>query len=200
MLSLDQYPKCYSEFSLEEKKKKAKKLFHDFAETYPCSQLMQACQEDFKLCSLVGYRLIAELYDEKNRIHNPDTIASLLGWDKFYHDVPICDPIWVPVRYCGGNMEFGRVFAINHCAFSSKDSIIGFGSSDAICPPNGFKILKGLKHVGSYKGWILFKLDPTTTDDMTGMLYSTLEKNFTIEFAHFPHDASPRILFHWEDS
>lgn len=26
---------------------------------------------------------------------------------------------WMSVRYCGGNMEFGRVFAVNHYAFFS---------------------------------------------------------------------------------
>lgn len=38
-----------------------------------------------------------------------------------------------------------------------------------------------------------------STDDMTGMLYSALEKDFTIEFAHFPHDGERLFVYRWGD-
>ena len=99
----------------------------------------------------------------------------------------------------GAAGPFGRVFAINHCAFTSPDSIIGFRNAEYSRPQEYFKILKGLKYVGTVRNWVLFKLDRGSTDDMTGTLYSPLEKNFTIEFAHFPHDDDRRIIYRWED-
>lgn len=97
-------------------------------------------------------------------------------------------------------MSFGHVFSINICAFSSDDSIIGFRNSEYHLPQEYFKIIKGLRFVGTHENWTLFKLDVASTDDMTAMLYSALEKNFTIEFAHFPHEGGHRILFRWVDS
>lgn len=96
-------------------------------------------------------------------------------------------------------MCFGRVFSINHCAFSSPDSIIGFRNAEYDGPQEYFKVLKGLKFIGTHKNWVLFKLDSSSTNDMTGMLYSPLEKDFTIEFAHFPHDGERQFVYRWED-
>lgn len=94
---------------------------------------------------------------------------------------------------------YDRLFRINRCAFSSPDSVIGFGKfAPGFELP--FKILKGLKFIGRSGGWTFFKLDPESTDDMTAMLLLPLEKNFEIEFAHFPHDGEKQIIFRWIDS
>lgn len=38
-----------------------------------------------------------------------------------------------------------------------------------------------------------------STDDLTGLLYFALEKDFTIEFAHFSHDGERRFVYRWGD-
>lgn len=191
--------KLIAEMTAEEKRQKAEEIFRDFEEGYFPRDLPDVCQQDFKLCSLVAYKLVRELFDTKSKF-DKKSIASVWG-GKYNTNFPLMGPAWLPVRYCGGNMCFGRVFIFNICAFSSKDSIIGMrcvGASKAY-PTAGFKILKGLKYIGDYKEWNLFKLDPDSTDDMTGMLYTTHEKNFDLQFAHFPHEGGYRILFYWTD-
>lgn len=189
--------KLFAECSLESKRRIADEIFEECREFLPYN-LMRACQDDFKLCSFVGYRIVAFIYatTSKEAEEKPRFKKYL---DLYNDQSPIENPLWVPVRYCRGNMEFGRVFAINHCAFSSRDSIVGCRDSESPSPQTTFRIIKGLRHIGYHENWTLFKLDPTSTDDMTGMLYSPLEKDFTIEFAHFPHEGGYRVLFHWVD-
>lgn len=189
------YPQIYPELSLADKKAKAKELFDEYTsgEIFPISYLFKLdrisdkCQNDFKLCSLLAYKVAAFIFEQAD--------VQAFNFELFHSQ-----SFFMPVRYCGGNMCFGRVFAINHCAFSSPDSIIGFRDAENSNPQKDFKIAKGLRYVGTYDNWTLFKLDRDSTDDMTGVLYSSLEKNFTIEFAHFPHEGGKRILFRWEDS
>ncbi len=191
--------KLIAEMSVDEKKKKAEEIFQDFNKKYIPQGLPGYCQHDFKMCSLVAYKLVRELYDPDGKL-DKNLIASTWG-SKYDVCLPLMEAIWLPIRYLGGNMCCGRVFAINICAFSSRDSIIGI--RDAVYPyphPKGtFKILKGLKYIGDYKEWTMFKLDPSSTDDMTAMLYSNHEKNFDLQFAHFPHEGGYRILFYWVD-
>ena len=187
----------FAEYSLEDKKRIAENIFKECME-FPSYNLMNKCQNDFKICSLVGYKLATYFYAETTLRTEEKT------WVERYFCIsnersPIEEPLWAPVRYCGINIEFGRVFVLNHCAFSSRDSIVGFRDSESACAQTNFRILKGLRHIGYYENWTLFKLDASSTDDMTGMLYSPLEKNFTIEFAHFPHDEGYRVLFRWMD-
>ena len=144
----------------------------------------KVCQDDFKLCSLVVYWLTVNYLRDLNQ----EMYDVNKNWLKY-----------LPVKYCGGNMEFGRVFSINMCSFPSKDSIVGFRNKESETPQIHFKVLKGLDYIGTMENWTLFKLNPFSTDDMTAMLYSPLEKNFTIEFAHFPHDSYHRILYRWVD-
>lgn len=193
------YPKLIGELSPAEKKKKAEELFRDFGRTYFPQSLKSVCQDDYKTLSLLTYRLVAEVYSSAPPVIDRYRICRFLdiGPDG---NCPITKPLYVPVRYCGGNMSFGHVFSINICAFSSDDSIIGFRNSEYHLPQEYFKIIKGLRFVGTHENWTLFKLDVASTDDMTAMLYSALEKNFTIEFAHFPHEGGHRILFRWVDS
>lgn len=176
------YPECWAEYSLEAKKKKAEELFSQYGVT-----AVDRCQNDFKLASLIAYKFAVDYFKD---VRHKDPWSDILRK---------CVPIYLPVSYCGGNMCFGRVFSINHCAFSSPDSIVGFRNSEYDNPQEYFKVLKGLKFIGCHHNWVLFKLNRHSTDDMTGMLYSPLEKNFTIEFAHFPHDDERRIIFRWED-
>lgn len=185
------YPECWAEFSLEAKKEKATEIYTELTSTstfkIPMKEILLRCQFDFKLASLVAYKLAVECFKD------------------FVPTGPFAEELWdierqiLPVYYCGGNMCFGRVFSVNHCAFSSPDSIIGFRNAEYGKPQEYFKILKGLKLIGTHHNWVLFKLDRNSTDDMTGMLYSALEKNFTIEFAHFPHDGERRFVYRWED-
>lgn len=190
--------KLFAEYSLESKKKLVEEIFKD-CNNFFLSDLMNRCQDDFKLCSLVGYKLVAAIYDPT--FLNEDQKRVFMRFFNLHDDQsPIMGPLWVPVRYCGGNMAFGRVFAFNHCAFSSKDSIVGLRDRGIDPSYPSFKILKGLRYIGHYNDWAMFKLDPSSTDDMTGMLYTLHEKNFTIEFAHFPHEGGHRTLFRWEDS
>ncbi len=185
------YPECLAEYSLDEKKKIAYKIYSEFS-THSIfnpsfSDILQRCQCDFKLASFVAYKIAVDFYKDKG----PGT--------PFPKELANVDKSILPVYYCGGNICFGRLFSINHCAFSSPDSIIGFRNSEDERPQKYFKVLKGLKLIGAYHNWVLFKLDRNSTDDMTGMLYSALEKNFTIEFAHFPHDGERRFVFRWGD-
>lgn len=179
------YPSCLPEKSREEKLIIAKEIYREYGITYLPKDLREVCQNDFKLCSLVVYNLVTDAYKEC-RIKTFDEYPSF--WEEF-----------LPVKYCGGNIEYGRVFSINMCSFRSSDSIIGFRNSDVSMPQIYFKILKGLKFIGTIRNWTLFKLDTQNSDDMTAMIYSPLEKNFTIEFAHFPHDGERKILFRWID-
>lgn len=181
------YPECLAEYSLEAKKKKAAEIYSQL--TAPYSNILSWCQEDFKLASLVAYNIVVDYYNYKDNVPYAPRTKELQGIERSI----------LPVYYCGGNICFGRVFSINHCAFSSPDSIIGFRNSEYGAPQQYFKVLKGLKLIGTHKNWVLFKLDRNSTDDMTGMLYSALEKNFTVEFAHFPHDAERKFVFRWED-
>lgn len=185
--------RLYPEMPLMRKRKIAENVFNESKDHLP-NDMMTVCQDDFKLCSLVGYKIVSAIYNVSSS--GTEEKARFLKYLGLHDDRnPICRPLWAPVRYCGGNMEFGRVFAVNHCAFSSRDSIIGLKDTYS-----EFRILKGLRHIGCLGEWRLFKLDPSTTDDMTGMLYTGHEKNFTIEFAHFPHEGGHRIVFRWEDS
>lgn len=176
------YPDCWAAYSLDAKRKKAEELFSEYGD-----RAIEMCQNDFKIASLIAYKVAVEYF--KDLTHEDACPESL------WH----CDKLYLPVSYAGGNMEFGRIFTVNHCAFSSPDSIIGFRNSEYAGPQEYFKILKGLKFVDTLRNWVLFKLDKNSTDDMTGALYSPLEKNFTVEFAHFPHDAERRIVYRWED-
>lgn len=207
------YPKLIAELSLEEKRREAKSIFHECLNSddyfYSYEWIMKRCQHDFKTASLTAYLFASALYNEEISIFDllknkgvkskKEKLIRMFegGYDK---QSPITAPYWAPVIYCGGNIEFGRVFSINHCAFSSHDSIIGFGNSESnYYPCEDFKILKGLKYVGVSGGWTLLKLDKVSTDDMTGMIYLPLEKNFMIEFAHFPHKGGKNVVFRWED-
>lgn len=176
------YPVCWAEYSRAQKREKAEELYGRFGVS-----AVDMCQDDFKIASLIAYGAAADYYrDVRHHDFNPDVLRRV-------------SPFLLPVRYSGGDMCYGRVFAVNHCAFSSADSIIGFRDAENCWPQRHFKVLKGLKFIGCHENWVMFKLDRASTDDMTGMLYSPLEKNFTIEFAHFPHDASPRCVFRWLD-
>ena len=188
------YPKLYAELSAYEKEAMAAELFRQYNEPpimsktflHDSYRIMDICQNDFKLSSLLAYKIVADWFaDEKAQFHSCRLFKE--------------NSIFLPVRYCGGDMCFGRVFAINHCAFSSADSIIGFRNSETDRSQEYFKIAKGLRYIGVHKNWTLFKLDKSSTDDMTGIIYSPLEKNFTIESAHFPYDSAERILFRWTD-
>ncbi len=152
-------------------------------EGYPITDILGVCQGDFRTASMVGYELAVKIYDQKQTnlkfwVTGTDGLAPY--------------PLWMPARYCGGNMVFGRVFAINHCALSSPDSIVGVRCDTGYveCMP-----LKGLIPFGRHNEWSLFKLDPASTDDKTGMFYCALEKDFTLEIAHFPNGAPRRIIF-----
>lgn len=161
--------------------------------------MTEYCQHDFKMCSMVAYKLVREFYDSNSKMDKKLIASAWGGDDSLYH--PLIGPNWLPVRYLGGNMCFGRVFAFNICAFSSKDSIIGMRDVKHSKPHyrEGFRILKGLKYIGDYKEWNMFKFDLDSTDDMTAMLYTDHEKNFDIQFAHFPHEGGHRVLFYWID-
>lgn len=191
------YPEWLAEYSPDAKKKKASEIYADLTTQHPYISLalkpsfweiMERCQYDFKLASLVAYKIAVDLF--KDNIPSTPFAEELKGVNRAI----------LPVYYCGGDICLGRVFSINHCAFSSPDSIIGFRNSEYGAPQEYFKVLKGLRLIGTHHNWILFKLDRNSTDDMTGMLYSALEKNFTIEFAHFPHDGERRFVYRWEDS
>lgn len=190
------YPRLYAEASIEEKRAKAEELFSEYSsgDIFPREYLdsperiESLCQGDFKLCSLLAYKVAAWIFEQPE--------AQAFDFKLFCRNN---QAFFVPVRYCGGDMCFGRVFAINHCAFSSPDSIVGFRDAERSWPQEYFKVAKGLRYVGTHDNWSLFKLDGSSTDDMTGVLYSPLEKNFTIEFAHFPHDGEPKVLFRWVD-
>lgn len=182
------YPECLAEYSQEAKKKKADEIYTEFTTPPPLFRnIIERCQGDFKLASLVAYKIVVGVF------------MGNIPYSPFAEELEDIEKSILPVHYCGGNMSFGRVFSINHCAFSSPDSIIGFRNSEDNQPQEYFKILKGLKLIGTHHNWVLFKLDRNSTDDMTGMLYSALEKNFTIEFAHFPHDGERRFVYRWED-
>lgn len=185
------YPECWAEYDLAAKKKKADEIYAELTSTRPSKpvfhNILGRCQYDFKLASLVAYKLAVDAFR--------DDVPT----DPFAEDLRGVEKTILPVYYCGGDMCFGRVFSINHCAFSSADSIIGFRNAEYGAPQEYFKVLKGLKLIGTHHNWVLFKLDKDSTDDMTGMLYSPLEKNFTIEFAHFPHDGKRRFVYRWED-
>lgn len=183
------YPDCPAELSIEAKKQRADEIY-EYLKTQlaiPYQPILDYCQNDFRLASLVAYRLAVDFFkDNISHCAHPEELRRI-------------EPLLLPVNYCGGDICFGRVFSINHCAFPSPDSIIGFRNSETTHPQEYFKILKGLKYIGCHNNWVFFKLDRSSTDDMTGMLYSPLEKNFTIEFAHFPHDGSRRFIYRWED-
>lgn len=185
------YPECWAEYSLEAKKKKADEIYTDLISTpllkKSLRDILFRCQNDFKLSSLVAYKIAVAVFKDN------------VPMTPFAEELVDVDDLILPVHYCGGDMCFGRVFSINHCAFSSPDSIIGFRNSEYKGPQEYFKILKGLKLIGTHHNWVLFKLDRNSTDDMTGMLYSPLEKNFTIEFAHFPNNGERRFVYRWED-
>ncbi len=192
--------KLIAEMSSHEKRQKAEEIFNDFNKKYFPGDMPDFCQHDFKMCSLVAYKLVKELFSPDSNM-NKQQIAS--SWDGEYNfSRPLMGPNWLPIRYLGGNMDFGRVFAFNICAFSSKDSIIGMRDVNAAAPhpKEAFRVLKGLKYIGDYKEWTLFKLDQISTDDMTAMLYTCHEKNFDLQFAHFPHEGGYRVLFHWIDN
>lgn len=192
--------KLIAEMSADEKREKAEEIFNNFNKTYFPADMPEACHQDFKMCSLVAYKLVRELFDTKSSL-DKNIIASTWGGEYFL-GWPLKGPIWLPIRYLVGDMCFGRVFAMNICAFSSKDSIIGMRDTKHNYPHPGraFRILKGLKYIGDYKEWTMFKLDPSSTDDMTAMLYTYHEKNFDLQFAHFPHEGGYRVLFYWVDS
>lgn len=185
------YPECWAEYSSEAKKKKADEVYSELTSKspfmIPLHEILSRCQFDFKLASIVAYKLAVDAF--KDNVPTSPFAEELAGIEKSI----------LPVYYCGGNMCFGRVFSINHCSFSSPDSIIGFRNAEYNAPQEYFKVLKGLKLVGTHHNWVLFKLDRNSTYDMTGMLYSALEKNFTIEFAHFPYDGERRFVYRWED-
>lgn len=185
------YPECWAEYNLEAKKKKADEIYAKLISPDPFKEPLQEilgrCQSDFKLASLVAYKIAVDLFKDN------------VPGSPFAEELDDVDKSILPVHYCGGNMCFGRVFSINHCAFSSPDSIIGFRNSEYDEPQEYFKVLKGLKLIGTHHNWVLFKLDRNSTDDMTGMLYSALEKDFTVEFAHFPHDGERRFVYRWAD-
>lgn len=191
--------KLIAEMSAEEKRQKAKEIFNDFNKKYFPKDLPNYCQHEFKMCSMVAYKLVKELFDPNSKM-DKEHITSTWGGQPYF-GWPLTGPNWLPIRYVGGDMCVGRVFAFNFCAFTSKDSIIGMRDSHTQ-PHNkeGFRILKGLKYIGDYNEWNLFKLDPDSTDDMTAMLYTNHEKNFDLQFAHFPHEGGYIVLFDWSDS
>lgn len=183
------YPECWAEYSLDAKNRKAEEIYSELTTPieFTFRNILGRCQNDFKLASLVAYKIAVGFFKD-NVSHRP--VAE---------EFELIESSILPVHYGGGNMEFGRVFSINHCAFSSPDSIIGFRNSENDQPQRHFKVLKGLKFIGYHRNWTLFKLDKNSTDDMTGMLLSPLEKDFTIEFAHFPHNAERRFVYRWQD-
>lgn len=120
------YPECFPEYSLDAKKKKADEIFAELITPPPFKPLfrdiLERCQHDFKLASLVAYKVAVGFF--KDNIPGTPFAEELAGVEKSI----------LPVYYCGGNMCFGRVFSINHCAFSSPDSIIGFRDSTHSAP------------------------------------------------------------------
>lgn len=183
------YPELCSDLATAQKRAVAERIFREEGSFCRNSlgRIISDCQGDMRLSSMLAYLVAADIF--------ADPEAQAFDFRVFDLSLP---PL-MPVSYCGGNMCFGRVFAVNHLAFSSPDSIVGFRNAECSMPQEYFKISKGLRLVGTLRNWVLLKLDAATTDDHTGILYSPLEKNFTVEFAHFPHDAERRILFCWED-
>lgn len=176
----------------------AVRTYREFGLPYIPSRLERECQYDFRLCSLVAYRMVTDIFAGADEWAGLSPEPWCLTLEYPYPSGPAGAPEWFPMQFAG-TIGYDRLFRINRCAFSSPDSVIGFGKfAPGFELP--FKILKGLKFIGRSGGWTFFKLDPESTDDMTAMLLLPLEKNFEIEFAHFPHDGEKRIIFRWIDS
>lgn len=194
------------ERSLTDKKAFAKRIAATLERDYLPFSFLRVCNYDFKTCSMAAYLPVKELYKstDGNREREGE-IIRYLGLISFDSDSPIVGPGYLPVRFCT-TVNYDLIFSINRCAFSSPDSIIGIKGIG--CVPsflNGqkgalYRILKGMKFITIKDDWTFFKLDPETTDDMTAMIALQVEKNFEIEFAHFPHDSGPVTLFRWIDS
>ena len=186
--------KLVAEMTIAEKRDVAEGIFQLIVDRHLGynNGLYDVCQGDFKTLSLLAYKLAVDAFDDHQppKITNDD-LQMLLKLPT--SNISIGLPVFMPAKYCGGNMEFGRLFAVNLCAFSSPDSIVGLRVDKKY--PNECRVVKGLKHLGVQGTWNLFKLDPASSDDMTAMLYSSLEKDFYVEIAHFPHDSARRIVY-----
>lgn len=180
--------KCVASWSRSDKLAYALGLVEKIRKGWVIHDFLEACQGDFKVASMAAYEIAVDIFDKGATAGamtvfgcEPESMTS--GWL----------PLWAPARYCGGNMDFGRVFAVNHCALSSPDSIIG------VTCDTGFVncvALKGLSPLGRNGRWCMFKLDPSSTDDKTGMFYCGLEKDFEVKIAHFPNGSPRRVIFH----
>lgn len=117
------YPECFAEYSLEAKNKKAEEIYNSLIAPSPSyfkhsfAEIIGRCEHDFKLASLVAYKAAV------------DSFKEYVPKCPFANELKDVEKSILPVYYCGGDMCFGRVFSINHCAFSSPDSIIGFRNS-----------------------------------------------------------------------
>ena len=88
--------KLIAEMSVDEKKKKAEEIFQDFNKKYIPQGLPGYCQHDFKMCSLVAYKLVRELYDPDGKL-DKNLIASTWG-SKYDVCLPLMEAIWLPIR------------------------------------------------------------------------------------------------------
>ena len=186
-----------------EKEKIANEIFRTLEIDYLPYDLLRACGYDFRVCSRVAYMIAEDLFmPEHDRMHPREVLIHRLGLPDFDPQRPLSGPIYMPVRYAG-HIGWERIFVINRCAFPSSESLVGVRDSESRNPlaDSLIRVMKGLKDTGlCYAGWKLYRLDPIATDDMTAMIALGLEKNFTLEFAHFSEGEKPKVLFRWEDS
>lgn len=189
--------------SLMKKRELAQKLFDELKDQcryLPDDYVRMECGYDFRTQSMLAYLMMADRYAlPGKRVYSPGCVDRILGCNgDEYH--PLTGPDFLPVRYCG-SIGYDRIFSVNRYALTSPDSIIGIRSRGASNPIEKclYEILKGMSDCGTVNNWTLFKLDPLLTDDGTAMILLRLEKNFDLEFAHFPHDGSPVVLFRWID-
>lgn len=190
--------------SLMKKRELVRKLFDELKEQcryLPDNYVRKECGYDFRTLSMFAYLMMADRYAlPGERVYSPGYVDRILGCKGDEH-APLIGPDFLPVRY-SGSIGYDRIFSINRYAFTSPDSIFGIRAMNSSMPMDHclYDMLKGMSECGTLKNWNLFKLDPLKTDDGTAMILLRLEKNFDLEFAHFPHDGGPVVLFRWIDS
>lgn len=185
-----------------QKEQVARELFRQLEIDYLPFDPLRVCGYDFRVCSLVAYMLATELFlPSSKRTHPIEAVEEWLNVKDFRETNPLTAPIYLPVRYAGP-IGYDRIFIINRCSFLSADALIGIRNSEcgSSIPDSLRKIIKGLKDTGlCYNNWSIYRLDPTSTDDMTAVLALRVEKNFSLEFAHFREATAPEVIFRWVD-
>lgn len=188
----------------------ADKLFHDYvSQRSPVVKFVLERMLDFRLCSLIACNLAKEYFSAYGAdfVRDSRELASVLGLELLrmptgrLADTGHHGSLALPAKYRGfgypinSPSHVGQLFQINLCSFAESNPRLAVVDWQQ----GAFRVVKGLKHIGTDGRWEILEIDRSTTDDMTALLLNERKSEVEVEIAHLQPDGSMKIVYRFSN-